>query len=343
MNCLFCKKALTKVQISYKGKFCSHNCSCEQIKLKRAKCTCRNCESVFYIRKSVKERGQAMFCSTSCKLTWQKENREWPYSVDFIKNDEELLYYLTGFFTADGHLGVNKRAYTLSTDKQIIEDLTKRLKLTSKIGIYNSNKITTKGTLYKTEYSFGLSGPYVDFLISRGFEFGPKTGKEPFPPNMNKENFRHFLRGFIDGDGCFFLSNNKAKLSLVCASHHFLKNIKNEISKYVDVLGGTLRPVKNIYSLEYGFTDTKEIGKFIYEKNTICLHRKFNVYKKGIEKNIKQIKKSNKKKAQIIYEFNLYLSDGMSVTKAANLTNIPAYLVHRWERKNNVRSYNAIL
>lgn len=118
-------------------------------------------------------------------------------------------------------------------------------------------------------------------LMSHGIEKN-KSKKDKYPI-VNDVLFFDFLRGYIDGDGCFYSDRNYTYMHITCASVSPLKYIQ-EILKKHDIETRIYSECDRKYRLMC--VNTLEMIKLINslyrDPNCICLLRKFNKVKKYI-------------------------------------------------------------
>ena len=103
----------------------------------------------------------------------------------------------------------------------------------------------------------------------------------------------HFIRGYFDGDGSITKIKNRPNSFVVTICSN--KNFINDLFEYFNF--GKIYIEKN-YSL-LRITKIGEIKKFknfIYNKNKVCLHRKFNVFEQIIDDYVRDYSKTNNKK-----------------------------------------------
>src|SRR3989344_5923597 len=109
------------------------------------------------------------------------------------------MAYVLGFFVADGNMIRNKRgAYFISieiTDKDILEKMKKAIGSTHKISI-RKNQFPEKDS-YRLQ--IGSKAMFND-LLKLGIT--PNKSKTIDLPEIPKNYFSDFLRGYFDGDGC---------------------------------------------------------------------------------------------------------------------------------------------
>ena len=156
---------------------------------------------------------------------------------DFFESiDSEIKAYLLGFFAADGHLEYKDKSFCLKigvkpSDAHILMLFNKHLCNDKASILYCNNKVTT--------LSIGSKKLGQD-LINLGFD-NHKTYSFNKLPNIPKEQMRHFLRGFFDGDGSIHLNRRFANKRLSGYNRSFAiacvnTNLLNEIGNLLPVL-----------------------------------------------------------------------------------------------------------
>lgn len=227
-------------------------------------------------------------------LTHTKEfNKKYNLNIDYFKKiDSETKAYYIGFGMAD--FGVDKECYNFQfrlkkEDKYIIEKLAKELNCSSNLYYYKDN--------IREGYALTVcSKDICKDLIYHGI-VPNKSGKEVLPNTIPKELIKHFIRGFIDGDG--YIGGIKDKTLAICSmSYNILLSIKLFLEKELSIkeydIKPTLKESGNIlyYYKIYGDSFMKVLG-YLYKDSTIYLTRKYNNYLIHLNKNI------NRKKIKI--------------------------------------------
>lgn len=186
-------------------------------------------------------------------------------------DNEEKAYWL-GFLYADGSI--------VKEDKQ--------LQLQLKLGDYNHivkfkqfMQCTNKIFIKKSTNSCGIlmgNQKLANDLIDKGCVIH-KSLKLKFPTEEQVPRYliRHFLRGYIDGDGYVGINHYKSKLGArlsVLGTENFLK----EMLSVLEVENYKLSKKGNIFSYEFKVRKAEEILDFIYKDCSIYLERKYNKY-----------------------------------------------------------------
>jgi hypothetical protein len=99
-----------------------------------------------------------------------------------------------------------------------------------------------------------------------------------FPTTVSDGLIFHYLRGYIDGDGCWSNDNKKYSTTslTICGTKPYLEKIE-EIIYNSCVIRGRFRQPSKIYTLIYGGNNhIRTISSFLYKNSTVFLQRKFN-------------------------------------------------------------------
>lgn len=203
----------------------------------------------------------------------------------FDNIDSELKAYLLGFLVADGCLKLekrkNKRTKRISfnnsiDDKEAIEALHANICPDSSLLIKNYTFNRRK----KPQYTLQWTSEYMfDKLVSK-YNIKPhKTlDKEFFIPedSIPEELWRHFIRGFFDGDGHV----GSCTVEFIFTSEPFMKQViywfKNFYYRVYCIQGKTT----NYWKVVINASDKvkKCIYDFLYKDSTIFLSRKHDVF-----------------------------------------------------------------
>lgn len=213
----------------------------------------------------------------------------------FEKIDAEEQAYFLGFIYADGNIRISKNNTHLlqmeleQNDDYILKELVKCLDYRSKIKDYENEIVTYdyKKLNYFTRenrfdnYSKVYNGCSLQVSSEKIYNDLLKLGIVPRKtlnmkfPIINKDLYRHFIRGYFDGDGTF--SSNK-----ICfyGQHNFLHAIKNIIEHDILSLNDNKifdKKNENVSMLTYGNKQgIIDIYHYFYDNSKYYLKRKFN-------------------------------------------------------------------
>jgi|AntAceMinimDraft_18_1070375.scaffolds.fasta_scaffold22457_2 hypothetical protein len=206
-------------------------------------------------------------------------NKIYFYDEDYFKNinSEEKGYFL-GFLYADGYvndIGYNNYVeLTLSIiDEYILEKFLKLIKSNRKI--YKINNKYSRIIIN--------SKKIVNDLKKYGC-VNNKTHNLKFPNNINEKYFKHIIRGYFDGDGCVWLTNNTYHLQFT-GNIDFLYGIENYLLKNLNIKKKdhyspcNRNRKNNIRALKYGGNQiVTKIFNLLYKDSTIYLKRKYEKF-----------------------------------------------------------------
>lgn len=209
---------------------------------------------------------------------------------NFFKKWSPEMAYILGFFAADGNLTLGRRSnhyieFT-STDPKIV------FKIRDLFG--SNHKITKRKRDYNQKDSFRIQiGSRTMFQDIKNLGFTPNKSKTLRYPNIPKEFFRDFVRGYFDGDGHVitgvYKKRNRAKSNRILHSgftsgtEEFLKKLHNDLLQKNIVRGGSRYHSKG-YRLSFAKFDSMRLYKFLYKnkKGSLYLPRKKKVFEKFI-------------------------------------------------------------
>lgn len=231
----------------------------------------------------------------------------------FRKIDSERKAYFLGFIYADGcncqYKDYKTKNHNLryrftialkDSDIDILKELNKDLTDSSKPILFRQPQKTS----YKDRIIYSSRQCKIDIcdktlcfdLHFQGVNFGKrKTGKMKIPV-INKELLRHFIRGYMDGDGCIILRKDKIKKTLqsriiITGSVGFLLEIQKSIIKNLNINVSVVNKTDNIWGqlVINGNLQVIEFLDWIYKDSNIFLKRKHDIYQ-NIPRNCQQSK-----------------------------------------------------
>jgi len=206
--------------------------------------------------------------------------RKYDYSIAdsvFDKIDTEEKAYWLGFLYADGYIAELNNSIELSLEESDLNHLIAYrnfLGLENKPFNYKRRKLNNK-EFYSYRFSFN-SIKTKQALIRLGC--GPqKTFTLTFPDKDQVPDslIHHFIRGYIDGDGCIYISQNKISVE-VLGTETFLTGYKQWVnlgnSKIYNFNHSDIKRVVN------SNRQALNILERIYDQATIYLERKHRKY-----------------------------------------------------------------
>lgn len=206
------------------------------------------------------------------------------YAVDhdfFSRIDTEAKAYALGFISADGHLDVKSRTLIIALQQRDEEHLlTLRGLMGSTAKIFHRDcgaSHTTK--TYPQAIMSITSGPMAQNLIRWGIT-QQKTQELTWPTDLPSHLMRHYLRGFIDGDGSLIRFRDGRLAFSVSGVVPVISGIQSFLMDACGLRMTTLsnRPMKNgldFVTLSYaGRHQVTQIFHVLYDDATLWLPRK---------------------------------------------------------------------
>ena len=212
--------------------------------------------------------------------------------------DTPLKSYFLGFIFADGWVCANNepRNYEFgielqSQDKYILDELNKELGGVHKIFHTDACKTVILGHEVNRGESDTLrvySKPLVLDLINNGIVVN-KT-QHDIVPHVSDDLFFDFLRGYIDGDGCYWNTIQRPDcvyLHITCASRKVLEYLQERLYSY-DIKTQIYTENDRKHRLMCtNYNDMKTlINKMYYDQNVLCLTRKLKLIEKYFEEEV---------------------------------------------------------
>lgn len=279
--------------------------------------------------------------SNSIKIRDNSESkREFNANHSFFSKQTEESCYWAGFIAADGCIYENSLIINLqSRDILHLEKLKK---------ILNSNKIIKCKKRKKDKFwyvSFKIGSKELANDLLNNFNITPKKSLILEPPNLiNNELIRHFIRGYLDGDGCI---NNKKKNSVSFAgTRKFLQWIKENLQNNIQGIGNPkIRDLKNnkVKTISfYGKIQSPKIIEWLYNNSNtnIRLDRKYEIALRYLklknENDLKFLQLQNEREEKYLEMINLY-EKGLSIEKIAKILCASSTTIRKCLKSNNIK------
>lgn len=196
-------------------------------------------------------------------------------NVEAFSSFYENSAYWGGFIAADGCITNNTLKICLSYD-----DLGHLEKF--KDFMQNTHKITSNtDKYYRCEMSFKQETVLNDLRLN--YNITERKSLTYKLPEIPCDEFRHFLRGYFDGDGCIcesFSNKNSVTATLyttITGSNDFIKALYEKIN-----LPGTIQLKGNVSTIKYNTNSSFELLDYMYKDCNTYLDRKFALYKQVV-------------------------------------------------------------
>lgn len=203
----------------------------------------------------------------------------------FEEIDNNNKAYILGLLYADGTIfKTTAKINLIYSDNQILYDIANEIYNDKKYQIKNVEGRLKKWKNGKYYYSKKQTvllltrKKIVTDLIKHGC-YANKTFKIRYPIiNFHKD----FIRGYFDGDGCFYVSNkykNNNRINIT-ANNLFILDLFDIIKKEINIEGIiTETKIKNINRLNiYGNKKVKKFLDWMYNDSNLKLNRKYEKY-----------------------------------------------------------------
>lgn len=195
---------------------------------------------------------------------------------DTIDTEEKAYWY--GFLWADGYISREK---TLVVGLQLRDkDHLEKIKSFTESEAPLIDRINKIGEKEYGRAEFMVTDKH---LGKRLLELGLKSHRLHDDPaiifsSVPKHLIRHWIRGYIDGDGSIFMSRGRINLNM-CGGEELLRQIRDEIREGAGGGNGHIyKHIKsNIYYLSYSHkTIRTDVLEWINKDSTIQMDRKWN-------------------------------------------------------------------
>lgn len=211
------------------------------------------------------------------------------YNDNVFENiDTEEKAYWLGFIYADGCIGkVRNSGYLeISLKGSDIEHLNKfALFICNTTRIVRTKKVLFNGKTYDCcRVTVNNTKIYSDLVALGLTERKSLTIK--FPHHIETDLLRHFIRGYVDGNGCIYLKS--FSINITTGSSDFLNSLVRSFNKELNV------PVKSIsskkdstaYTVYYYGENSQKILTWLYSDCNIALDRKYKNAFAVLDRNI---------------------------------------------------------
>jgi intein/homing endonuclease len=194
----------------------------------------------------------------------------------FDKIESEKQAYFLGLIAADGTVSSSKNTISITLKVEdglyLLEELKKEISSTGKISIYNDKRdnYVRKPMCMMQFTSMHTKTVFCELGIS------PNKTSNLCYPKINKELDRHFIRGFIDGDGSFHYKRGILVFALV-GTEEILRSIQDIFYTEINVeYTKLIQHITGVYYLRLGHKNTLKLREWLYKDCSVAMKRKQN-------------------------------------------------------------------
>lgn len=199
-----------------------------------------------------------------------------------VIDSEEKAYWL-GFLYADGNIGSNEYKLEMNLSAKDSDHMKKFQNFLK----YTEDKVRVSKSYSNFEGStdvcrFSIRNKHIWSALNDKGCVPKKSLILTFPDLQiftDKSLVRHFLRGYVDGDGTLYTTKDVDGCINTCIG---AVGTKEFLQGFVDYLCEYTMVCKNndskAYSIKYGYAKARKVARMLYEGATIYLDRKYNKF-----------------------------------------------------------------
>ena len=194
----------------------------------------------------------------------------------FNEYNQESCYW-AGFLAADGCIDVNNTIR--------IELAGKDMEHVQKFKDFCGSEHSISHNKLKNSYKVGFCSPAIarDLYYKYAVTVDKTHGLIlPLLPEL--KDYKHYVRGFFDGDGCIteFFNNRPTatyRVFLTSGSLSFLEELLHLLKCNSITVGGSIqKKAANCWHIQFGVKDAASFLNWIYSDATVYLPRKYDKY-----------------------------------------------------------------
>jgi hypothetical protein len=209
------------------------------------------------------------------KNGWGTKKRVINNEQAFLNYSEDSCYW-AGFIAADGCMTGGVLKIMLHYDD------TSHLKKFKQF-VQSSHTISSNtDKYYRSEIGFKNSQIREDLIGN--FNITPNKSLTYKLPNIPEKWFKHFLRGYFDGDGCICESfSNRASITAtlyttITGSNSLIESVYSRLTSTLGITG-TIQQKPSVKIIKYNTNASIRLLDYLYADSSIYLDRKYLLYR----------------------------------------------------------------
>lgn len=210
-------------------------------------------------------------------------NRKFEVNNEFLDTiNNEIQSYFIGLLWADGHIDKTKDIISIALakkDSKVLQSLSDKIQPNKSLCLIKSKNPNHQDIVRLDIFSSKIK----EKLIEMGCKHN-KTYDLDWPIfNFDKINLPHFIRGYLDGDGCVFVPKDYKRICINIIGHEkFINQLKVVLEQVLNIHCCIYKPkncnqcISSLYI--YGGKQAETFCSFVYQDATIFLQRKYDKY-----------------------------------------------------------------
>lgn len=284
------------------------------------------------------------------KIAQKKRGGQYKYFVNetFFDNWTSQMAYVIGFTFADGNIYKSTLAWDIQKrDRRLLLKMRRVMVSNYPIKIHRNRSVRLRIN----------NKNLIAGAIGKGLL--PKKNMRTQLPHIPGEYLRHFVRGYLDGDGWVILRNgrNEFDVGFSSGNKEFLKLLDDIIKKVLGVSSSgvrkrikiTPRKVRSTtYMVEYYSASAYKLAQWLFEGlliSDLFLDRKYKKYLRYkklhdyLSTGTVEVRKIEKKFKSSVSEIlrDLYSTQRFGGAKIAKTLGVHSSSIYRWLAKFHIR------
>lgn len=197
--------------------------------------------------------------------------------------DTQNKAYILGLLYADGNNYTRQNNVKLELqerDKDILIKINKELEYDKELVF---TELNAKNENWQNTYKIMITNKHISETLNNLGMVPNKSLILTFPNWLDKDLVPHFIRGYLDGDGCIYWNETGSKFITIASTKEFCSELKNILKNYgiKSVVSDTSKKDSNTKILRIcGIDNIRSFLSLIYSDAKLYIKRKFNIYKK---------------------------------------------------------------
>lgn len=215
--------------------------------------------------------------------------RKYSFDENYFDNiDTPDKAYILGLLFADGNNSINKSTISLSLqeyDKDILYKIKDAINYNGIIkDVDVSNRVYGNGYISKNMCSLNIYSKRLCQVLSDKGMVKNKSLILEYPNYLPQDLNRHFLRGYFDGDGSIYKSNERNYNFTITSTFNFCKDALSIMRRELNI-GGNIYDASNHNGITKvvvisGRNQCKTVTDWFYNDSDLFLQRKYDRYVK---------------------------------------------------------------
>lgn len=256
---------------------------------------------------------------------------------NYFKENTKEMFWLLGLLASDGNVTKDKNVISLHQSggcgKQLIEYVKNLLQCKNNICILKTHRNPC--------YSIHFSSKIIKSDLEKYNIVPNKTYTFSYPECIPKDMFKYFLLGYIEGDGCVTINENRKNIKCLTASLVGTPIFINRISELLKEINADFKfcvrkhSQSTVHEIRFNGRHAMLFCEWLFEDENMYRSYKYYNYIESLSTTLKHFNKYNQIKIDVTNELKKD-SSHKNIIRLSKIYGVCFQTIYTWKKNKEV-------